>query len=188
MLLGKLANIIIDYNNNMISKYFNCLTEASFKKDNDGNTLFFPWGIYGKGRIITDELIKRKVRSFIGIYHIVSFSASIFTVIFLGWAWLFLLVPVSIVWFHLAIKSLLSGCRYSEVKLSFRESLTKSAKMFNKFTLWLLLLGSFLFVVTGIIVLIIAKSTSDLLVGISSIIVFGTCTILYAYMLNLKKT
>jgi uncharacterized protein with PQ loop repeat len=82
----------------------------------------------------------------------------------------------------------LSGCQYSEEKISVKENLTKSAKKFNKFTLWLLLLSSFLFVIAGILVLIIAKSTSDILAGVSSIVFFGTCTILYAYTLSLKKT
>jgi hypothetical protein len=170
----------------MPSKYFKYFTDASFKKDDNGNTLFFPWGIYGKGRIITNELTERKVRGFINIYLIVNFLTIILTIGLLGWIWLLLLVPVFTGWFYLAMKSLLNGCPYSEEKLFFRESLTKSAKMLNKFTLWLLLLGSFLFVIAGIALLLTAKSPGDLLAGIGSIVFFGACATLYAYMLILK--
>jgi uncharacterized protein with PQ loop repeat len=172
----------------MFSKYFNFLTDASFTKDNNGNTLFLPWGIFGKGRIIADELIERKVRSFIILYYKVSLPTIIFTIVVFGGIWSFVLTPLLMGWFYLATKSLLSGCQYSEEKFYFRENLMKSAKKSNKSTLWLLLLGSFLFVIGGIVVLIIAKSTSDILASVSSIVFFGACTILYAYMLSLKKT
>jgi hypothetical protein len=93
----------------MLSKYFNYLTDASFTKDNDGNTLFFPWGIFGRGRIITDKIIERKVRGFIINYYKVSLPIIIFTVVAFG-IWSFVLTPVFMGWFYLATKSLLSGC------------------------------------------------------------------------------
>ncbi len=93
----------------MLSKYFNYLTDASFIKDNHGNTLFFPLGIYGKGRIITDEIIERKVRRFILNYYKVSLTIIIFTVVAFGCIWSFLLTPVFMGWFYLATKSLLTG-------------------------------------------------------------------------------
>lgn len=40
--------------------YFEGLTNGNFKKDRDGNTIFFPWGILGKGRVLPDEQTEKK--------------------------------------------------------------------------------------------------------------------------------
>jgi hypothetical protein len=31
--------------------YFDALTSSSFKKDESGKTVFYPWGVLGKGHI-----------------------------------------------------------------------------------------------------------------------------------------
>lgn len=179
---------IIYCHNDMFSKYFARLTDVSFKKDSHGNTLFFPWGIYGKGRIITDEISERKIRNFIILYNQISLLTVIITIASFGCVWSLLLPPVFTGWFYFAMKSLLNGCPYSEEKIGFQESFAKSSKIFNKFTLWILLICSALFVIAGVVVILFAKSTGDLLIGINSIIFFGACAAVYVYILSLKKT
>jgi hypothetical protein len=186
----------------MFSKYFNHIIDTTFKMDNNGNTVFFPFGNCGKGRIITNELLERKVRDFLDTYFKVCLLIIFLISVLRPGFWSLLLLPIFQGWLYLAMKSLLNGCPYSEEKLeklSFREYLTKSATIFNKFTLWLLLLGSSLFVVAGITLLIVAnspssaalildKSPGNLLAIIGGIVFFGACSFVYAYMLILKKT
>ena len=46
--------------------YFDGLTDGAFKKDSFGNTLLFPWGIFGSGFIIKSKETHEKIRKF---YH-----------------------------------------------------------------------------------------------------------------------
>jgi hypothetical protein len=166
--------------------YFEGLTNSSFKKDKDGNTIFFPWGVLGKGRVLPDEPTETRVRVFISRYYKVSLATIIGLGVIVGWTWSFLLVPIFVAWFYFGSKSLVSGYPYSEDKLTLKEGYTSSAAGHNKVTLWLLFIFSILFVLAGIFIASMATSSGQIALGLLGTIFFGACSAAIGYMLKVK--
>ena len=167
--------------------YFEGLTNGNFKKDRDGNTIFFPWGILGKGRVLPDEQTEKKVRTFVSRYYKVSFPTIIGIGVIVGWGWSFLLFPIFVIWFYFGLKSLISDCPYSDDRLTLKEGFTNSAAGHNKVTLWVLLVFSILFVVAGIFIASIARSSGQITLGLITVIIFGLCSGAMGYMLKTKQ-
>lgn len=167
--------------------YFEGLTNASFKKDQAGNTIFFPWGVLGRGRILPDEPTETRVRAFLSRYYKVSLPTIIGVGVIVGWAWSFLLVPIFGAWFYFGSKSLVSDYPYSKDKLTLKEGYTSSAAGHNKVTLWLLFTCSILFVLAGIFIASVATSSSQIAMGLFTAIFFGACSAAIGYMLKVKR-
>jgi len=168
--------------------FFDGLTNGIFKRDKNGNMVFFPWGVLGRGRILPDEITESKVRGFVRRYYQVTLPMIIGVGVVVGWAWSFLLVPIFGAWFYFGTKSLISGCPYSEGKLTLKESYVNSATRHNKFTLWILFICSLLFVAGAIWLAISTNSPSEMLEGWFSVIFFGACSAAIGYMLKVKHT
>ena len=167
--------------------YFEGLTNGSFKKDKVGNTIFFPWGVLGRGRVLPDEPTETRVRAFVSRYYKVSLPTIIGVGVIAGWAWSFLLVPILGAWFYFGSKSLVSDYPYSEDKLTLKDGYTNSAAGHNKVTLWLLLICSFLFVLAGIFIASVATSSGQITLGLFTAIFFGACSAAIGYMLKVKR-
>jgi hypothetical protein len=162
--------------------YFEGLADASFKEDSNGNSVFYPWGVLGKGRILPDEATKTKLRNFIIRYYQVSLPLIIVLVVVRLW-WLgVLLAPASFLWFFFQSKKITKDCQISTEKLSVKESYRNSAKSHNKIMLWLLLLISLFFVFSGVYLFIKGK----LFIGLSTVIFFGLCSAVFIFMLKIK--
>jgi hypothetical protein len=167
--------------------YFDGLTNGNFKKDKDGNTVFFPWGALGRGRILPDRSTEATVRGFVRRYLQVTLPIIIGVGIIFGWAWPFLLLPVFSAWYYFGTKSLVSGCPRSEDKLTLKESYTSAAANHNKVTLWLLFICSVLFVLGGIFMSTMAKSSGQMILGLLTAAFFGACGGALGFMLKVKR-
>ena len=167
--------------------YFKGLTNASFKQDQSGNTIFFPWGIFGRGRILPNESAVIKVRAFVSRYYKVSHPTTIGVGVIIGWTWAFLLAPIFGAWFYFGSKSLVSDYPYSEDKLTLKESYANSAAGHNKVTLWLFFICLVLFAFAGIFIASVAKSSGQVAIGLFTAIFFGACSAAIGYMLKVKR-
>lgn len=67
----------------MLKGFFRRLSDSSFKVDSSGRSIFYPWGIFGKGYVLPSKEYEEKVRSFITKYHA-------FNLIFIIVVWAFL--------------------------------------------------------------------------------------------------
>ena len=167
--------------------YFDGLTSGNFKKDGNGNTVFFPWGILGKGRVLPDESTETRIRGFVRRYHQIALPIIIGVGVLFGWVWLFLLAPFLGAGFYFGTRPLVSGCPQSEDKLTIREAYENSAASHNKFTLWLLFIGSVLFVPVGIFITIVAKSFGQMILGLSTAAFFSAASVAMGYMLKVRR-
>jgi len=169
--------------------YFNGITDSNFKTDDKGRILFYPWGVLGKGYILTDDSIKRKIRRFKKRYHIISLPclATIAVVVLTGWVECLILFPIFPLWYWFKTAQLLKGAHFvTDTKFGLKESYTFSSKSHNIVTLWLMLIVSVLFTLAGIIVFIFDKSAW--LFGVICILFFGACSCAIGYMIKVKKT
>lgn len=168
--------------------YFEGLVNGNFKKDTNGNIVFFPWGILGRGRVLPDEATETRARAFVGRYYKISLPMIIGVGVIVGWAWLLLLVPVLVAWFYFGTKSLVSGCPYSEDRFTLRQRFATLAKSYDKLTLWLLFIFSILFVFLGLYVLGSGKTSGEMMLGWSSVVFFGVGGLAFGYMLKVKRS
>lgn len=163
--------------------YFEGLADASFKEDSNGNTVFYPWGIFGKGRILPDEDTKTKLRKFIILYYQASLPLIILVAIFRLW-WLALIAaPALLIWFLLQSKKLTKHCEISSEKLTVKESYRNSARSHNKIMLWCMLITSLLFVLAGFYAFIKGK----FFIGLAGVVFFGLCSLAFIFMLHAKN-
>jgi uncharacterized membrane protein YiaA len=167
--------------------YFEGLTNSNFKKDQSGNTIFFPWGVLSRGRILPDESAETKVRSFVSHYYKVSVLTTIGVSLIIGWAWSFLLLPIFGAWFYFGSKSLVSDCPYSEDKLTFKEGYSNLVAGHKKVTLWLLFIFSILVTLVCILNASVATPSGQVTMWVFAAIFFGASSVAIGYMLKVKR-
>lgn len=107
--------------------YFRRLADSSFKIDHSGNTIFFPWGILGKGYLLPDKKTEEKIRNFITWYHVVGLALILLVGVFLMlWSIAFVaLIPLAVVVWCLPTMHFVKGLKRSEERLSLKENLKK---------------------------------------------------------------
>ena len=83
----------------MATSYFEGLIEGSFKTAADGQRLFYPWGVLGKGYVLLGVQAEQRIRRFMKIYYMVSLPLVFITVSFYGFYYALALVPRSSCWY-----------------------------------------------------------------------------------------
>jgi|TARA_B100000315_G_C14449937_1_gene528626 hypothetical protein len=166
--------------------YFEGLTASSFKTDENGQLIFYPWGKLGKGYILPTEAKKNEVRNFVKLHYVISLISIIGVGIIFGWLYPVILLPVFYAWYYFTITKHIKGLTKSTAKLTLKESATSSAKAHNVATLWVLFVFSVLFVIAGIFIWIIKKD--EWITALMSITFFGACSIAIAYMIKQRNT
>jgi hypothetical protein len=163
--------------------YFDGLTDAVFKEDSSGNTLFYPWGIFGAGFVIDSEEKKNQIRGLIKKIYIVMLPVLIITQATVGF-WLNLaLFSIFLIWYIFMVKKISKDLPKSKDKLKLSESYKNSAKSHNLPILILLELVSIGFVTAGIWMLQNGKST---VAAYASIGFFSLCSVASGYMVMVK--
>ena len=113
--------------------YFRRLSDALFKTDSHGNTIFYPWGMIGKGYVLPDRQTEDKVRRFVIWYHFTVLVTLLFVGAFLG-LWivnLIVVLPVVIILWGLIVKRFTKGLQPSDKKLTFSENFKKMFGRYN---------------------------------------------------------
>ena len=176
-------------------KFIDFIMQMSVKKDQDGNEIFFPWGILGTGRVINAPTKKDEIKKFLRSYYIgmlliitpwlciihpyllaVSNQLWIDLLIVAG------LIILSLAWFYFGIKPIIQNLPQSPLKMKYRDNVKATGKFIHPILIVLLGLGSLLFVISGFCLL----SAGETIIGLSVIIFFGFCSIVYGYMLFLR--
>jgi hypothetical protein len=163
--------------------YFDGITGASFKTDEKGNTIFYPWGILGKGYILPEDK-KDSFRTGIKRFLQLSLPLVFLITIFLKW-WIILVFAVFIFGYTIWVNKIKKSLILSSNKLTLSESITNSARSHNLTTLWLLEIGSLLFVLA--IIFILAISPEKWTIGVPSIVFFGYGMFVFWKMIKAKK-
>jgi len=168
--------------------YFDGLAEAIFKKTSDGRSIFYPWGILGKGYIVPDAMTKQKLINFTKRQYIVLLPFVIGVGVFVGWIWACVLLPVYFLWYLFAISKMTEGLQVTNTKLKISQSLRNSAMFHNIILVWFMFVFSILFVLGSIAILSGLVTSSDgYLVGLLGFLFFGLCSIAFGYMIKSRK-
>ena len=94
--------------------FFDALIDLNFKSDADGNNVFYPYGIYFKGRLVDDdkreELRTLLVRFWVVQCGLILVGAIINNILIL------LAAPFLFLWYHRSIKKILQDTSVADPK------------------------------------------------------------------------
>ncbi len=164
--------------------YFDGLTASSFKTDEKGHTIFYPWGIFGKGYILPEDRkdsFRQTIKRHIMIFVPLTILCSIFFKIWIA----FLILPLYFFGYGIWVNKQTSGLKVSSDKLTLSDTRASSARAHNAATLWILEIVSLLFVLLGTFNLI--TSPQNWFIAICSILFFGFGAIIFWKMIKTKR-
>ncbi len=161
--------------------YFDGLAASSFKKDSSGKTLYYPFGIFGRGYVIPNDKKEKSIRSSLKRFYVIALPILIGTGILFGWLYAILLLIPVLLWAILLPKSLVKGLHPCATKMKVSDSIDSSARAHSKGMLWFLFLASSFFTLTGLFILISDPEKSIL--ALSTIAFFGLGTFIMGRML-----
>jgi len=177
--------------------YFDGLVNAAFKTDRHGDTVFYPWGVFGRGRVLKEPAVAAAAKLFLRRYYqftlcavavlsavVVNRSVGMpvkigvlvaYFVIFLGW-------------FFVGSRRFTSGAEYSDERLSMRESQANTAANMSRGMLWGFVVLSCLFTAAGVWMISARSSTFNVAAGWTTVVIFPLCGLVFIRMLRLKKS
>ena len=161
--------------------YFDGLADAAFKNDEEGNYLFYPFGVIGKGRVIPSENEKDSLRLFLKRTYQFFFLLFILLFFVAKWQLILGLLMIALFTFYFVLFKRIQSYEYATSKLTLKESLKNSAKSHNKLTLLFLFGISILFVLIGLGISTLGEAS--IVIGILCAAFFGLCAICIGYML-----
>jgi hypothetical protein len=171
----------------MVASYFEGLIEGGFKTAADGQPLFYPWRVLGKGYVLPDARTERRIRKLLKIYYVVSLPLMltiVLTVQSYGFYYALALIPVVLLVYGVGVLSLRRRLFASSERLRLSESLANSGRAHSRAILWFLFGVCILFVIGGIGMIL----DREVGMGLLSTLFFGVCGTMIGYMLRTRAS
>ena len=163
--------------------YFQTLAQAPFRTGQEGEILFYRYGMFGKPFVVPSQAHRDAIQTFIASYYRIAIPLSLVAGIALKFQAL-LGAPLLILWYWIGIGRHTKGLARSDEKLSLGQSQQATGRRFHPAFLWTGLAASLFFVLGGLFMLILGHQVK---IPLLSIAFFGTCAWSYARMLRLRK-
>lgn len=174
--------------------YFDRLADSGFKKTDDGNTIYYPNGVLGKGRIVQDEAKELVLRNFNKrTYKYFTPVCMIYGAV-LGWSGVSLWDLLIIVSCFLLLigrqRYLIYGLPVYDQRLTVKEAMSKGANTFNfGFIKFSMAISVLMIIVAFTLPFLFGKSFSDIALLVLLLIALALLNlILYGYFYRLKKS
>jgi hypothetical protein len=173
----------------IVASYFEGLVAGNFKTAADGQRLFYPWNVWGKGYVLPDAHTEQRMRKLLKIYYMVWLPLVILIVsiaspfgFYYAFAYAFALIPVGLLVYGVVVRSQTQRLLSSGERLRLTESLTSSASGYSRALLWLLFLVYAVFVISGVAMTLVGQVG----MGLFIIVFFGACGAMCGYMLRMR--
>jgi hypothetical protein len=121
---------------NKTKSFLDRVTGGLFKTAQDGRRLFFPWGVWGRGYVISSEQDSRRIKHQLGIFVIVSAALTVGAIILKGYLAATVIAGLLLVFFVSWKPQLVRGLQPSDERLSLKESYTSLALAQSSRQLW----------------------------------------------------
>jgi hypothetical protein len=165
--------------------YFDALASSAFKTADDGRKLFFPWGTFGRGYVLSSDEDSVRLRGQIKTYMIAGLSPIVVLGVLRSFLAFAVIAAVFTGFYAVWMRYLLPRLGASDERLSLEESITSQARRHSATALWLLEIGSLAFVGAGAFIFVF--DPANWLTGISSMLFFGLCAAVFAFMLAVRS-
>jgi hypothetical protein len=164
--------------------YFDAIASSSFKETKSGRMAFYPWGRFGKGYETQTEAQYQALKRFVIRYYVAMVPLGIAAGVFRLWIAIALLLPVSILIYVLAVRTLTRDLPRTDEKITMKDSYEAQARRHSPAVLWAMLIVSLLFVAGGVVLI---SGPGELLAGLLAIVFFGACAAVFAWMLLVRR-
>lgn len=164
--------------------YFDNLTSSYFKTAQDGRKLYYPWGFWGRGYVVS-ETDERRIRQSLMGYYVVVIMAMIAGYVFYNHIGGLAVAAICIVGYAIWARALVRGLTPSSERLTMTESAAAQAHAFGAGWLWFSEIVVVLLLVISIIMLV--AEPAEWITAAAGILVFGLCTVMLGWMLVLKS-
>ena len=163
--------------------YLNGLINASFKEKDSNTSIFFPYGQFGTGYILSKSE-DREAKKFLKLYYTITFISIIIAAIFFGYYTLFLMAILLPLYF-IKIHSFLNGKEKLSAKYKMSDSMITMAISMGFLTRLLLFLAGILLFAGSIFISI---KTNHKILGLIGIIFFGLSVAVSFKLLIIKHS
>ena len=165
--------------------YFDGLASAIIKKDKDNNSVYYPWGVLGKGYLLPDAERETAIKNMVILFYQLFFGLFFVHLFLLKNVLIFAILTFALIaWFLFKSRQLTKDCPKSNEKLTLKEGYTNSAKAHNKTVLWILLVVAVIATLGGIALLFSSKL---FLMGLIMTLLFGASSAAIYYMIQVKN-
>ena len=175
--------------------YFDKITEAAFKKGENGKTIYFPNGVLGKGRVIEDPILKEKVFKFHKRLNKYLVPFAVFYGILMGLgggASLNAISPLIIIaaFVFLRQRFLIKDLPKHNVKLTVKEASTSTSKAMHPAVLvFMMLNGAMCIVLSLLLPSLFGKPINEIQSLVLIIFMLGVVSLAISiYLYKLKKS
>jgi len=175
--------------------YFDKITEAAFKEGENGESIYYPNGVLGKGRVIQDPELKKRIFKFhkrINKY-LIPFGAIYGMLLGLGGAIsLEGLMPVIIIGVLVFLRQrfLISGLPKNNTKLTVKETSTKASKAMHPAFLIFMMVNGIICIGLGLAIpFVLAKPIGEIQTLVLIPVAVGFVSLAISlYLYKLKKS
>jgi hypothetical protein len=165
--------------------YFDGLASAIIKKDKSNNSVYYPWGVLGKGYVLENEAKELAIKKMVILFYQLFFGVfALFFIVFRNPLIFGVCTLALVAWFLYKSHQLTKNCPKSDEKLTLKEGYSNSAKAHNLWVLYILLAVSIMFTVLGLLLLISGKVIGA---ALFLTVLFGAASAAFIYMIRVKN-
>lgn len=162
--------------------FFDSLMRSSFTEIG-GQHVFYPHGLLSRGVILHDEELRGRARRFVRAYYQVGLFLILFSLIF-GWGIAALALPFVLLCYTVMASRLTRGLQPAPQGITLADRLRLQASRHSRSDLWTLTIGSSVFVVAGLYILIAVPERW--LIACVTIVFFGAGTVAAGSMIRIR--
>jgi len=148
-------------------KFDDLISKSSFKITSDGKYIFFPYGAFGKGRIVDSEFTYQKILKHQTSWFFIGAFAPAIT---LRHSFLLFVAASSIIGLanYITTQILIKNLAISDVRITWSEIKNNTSKLFtfSAFTDFFMIVAGAIISFIGVLIFVSHKSTNDLFLGI----------------------
>jgi hypothetical protein len=162
---------------------FNKFSSSDIYKDKEGNTLFYPWGMFGRGVVITTEIAQNQIHRFRKKSLIAAYTLIVLAAITQSY-WFLVVLPFHTAWYYFECAKVTKGLTTTEEKMGYRKFAETRANSLS-FKMLILIVAMFVVMLAvGILSLTNGNVTFSSLavIAIAGLFIFhGGCMIVMKY-------
>ena len=163
--------------------YFDGLTESTFKKNANGDFLFYPWGSLGNGFLINTEENYKEIYKRIKLFNILALPISMCSYFFGGLIISLVVGSIFFLFYYSYTKNVTSNLSQVDEKLLLIENYQAFAKSQSFVSLTVLTTLSLFFVIAGVNLIYMRSS---IVAGIAGCVFFTPSFLSFLYMIVFK--
>ena len=167
----------------------NYIIKYAFRRTVDGKRIYFPYGVFGKGRIVDSETTYQKIIRHQNIWF---FVPCVIVSITIRSSWILFIISILIMGLinYVTTQRLVKNLVISEERITWEEIKSNLAKLttFSTITNWFLIFAGAIIFLFGAIVILSQRTFNDLTIGITTTTIGIGIIVLAIHSIIKKRT